>query len=38
MIEGVVEVIEGERYESEEVDCINKGSPVCRIVLRPVLS
>jgi predicted hydrocarbon binding protein len=36
MIEGAVEVFEGEEYESEEVACINMGDSSCKIVLRPV--
>ncbi len=36
MIEGAVEVFEGERYESEEVECINMGDSSCKILLRPV--
>ncbi|GBC71384.1 hypothetical protein HRbin02_01165 [Candidatus Calditenuaceae archaeon HR02] len=36
MIEGVVEVFEDDRYESEEVECINMGDSGCKIVLKPV--
>lgn len=35
MIEGVVEVLEDAEYESEEVECINKGARFCKIVFRP---
>lgn len=35
MIEGIVEVFEGGRYESEEVECINMGGSSCKILLRP---
>ncbi|MCS7145306.1 MAG: hypothetical protein RMJ28_06815 [Nitrososphaerota archaeon] len=37
MIEGVVEVFENAGYESEEVECINKGDENCKIILRPLL-